>query len=43
LLHGLPDETRQAARIAFQGYFAQHEGPNGVSLPGALWLVSARA
>jgi SAM-dependent methyltransferase len=43
LLHGLPDETRQAAHIAFQGYFAQHEGPNGVSLPGALWLVSARA
>jgi ubiquinone/menaquinone biosynthesis C-methylase UbiE len=43
LLHGLPDETRQAARIAFQNYFTQHEGPNGVNLPGALWLVSARA
>jgi hypothetical protein len=43
LLHGQPDETRQAARAAFQDFFKQHEGPNGVSLPGALWLVSARA
>jgi SAM-dependent methyltransferase len=43
LLHGLPDGTRQAARVAFQDYFRQHEGPNGVRLPGALWLVSARA
>jgi hypothetical protein len=30
-------------RIAFQGNLPQHEGPKGVSLPGALWLVSARA
>ena len=41
LLHGQPDDTRKAARVAFEGYY---EGPNGVSLPGALlWLVSARA
>ena len=26
-----------------QEFFKQHEGPTGVSLPGALWLVSARA
>jgi SAM-dependent methyltransferase len=43
LLHGQPDETRQAARQAFEGFFKQHEGPGGVSLPGALWLVSAQA
>ena len=43
MLHGQPDETRQAARLAFEDFFKQHEGPNGVSLPGALWLVSARA
>ena len=43
LLDGVPVETRQAARVAFEGFFRQHEGPNGVSLPAALWLVSAHA
>ena len=43
LLYGQPDETRQAARVAFEAFFKPHEGPSGVSLPGALWLVSARA
>jgi ubiquinone/menaquinone biosynthesis C-methylase UbiE len=43
LLHGVPDMTRAAARVAFEVFFKQHEGPAGVSLPGALWLVSARA
>ena len=43
LLHGQPDGTRQAARVAFEAFFKPHEGPNGVSLPGALWLVSAQA
>jgi SAM-dependent methyltransferase len=43
LLHGQPEETRQAARVAFEDFFRQHEGPNGVSLPAALWLVSAHA
>jgi SAM-dependent methyltransferase len=42
LLHGQSDGTRQAARAAFEAFFKQHEGPTGVSLPGALWLVSAR-
>jgi ubiquinone/menaquinone biosynthesis C-methylase UbiE len=42
LLHGVPVETRQAVIVAFRDFFKQHEGPNGVSLPGALWLVSAR-
>jgi SAM-dependent methyltransferase len=43
LLQGQPDETVRAARTALQDLFKKHEGPNGVSLPGALWLVSARA
>ena len=43
LLHGQPDEIRQAARQALEAFFKQHEGPNGVSLPGALWLISAQA
>ena len=43
LLNGQPDETRQAARVAFEAFFKAHEGPNGVTLPGALWLVSAQA
>jgi SAM-dependent methyltransferase len=43
LLHGQPEETRQAARSAFEGFFRQHEGPNAVRLPAALWLVSAHA
>ena len=42
LLHGQPDETRLAARVAFEAFFRAHEGPNGVTLPGALWLVSAQ-
>jgi hypothetical protein len=43
MLQGQLDETVQAARAALQGFFKQHEDPGGVSLPGALWLVSARA
>jgi SAM-dependent methyltransferase len=41
LLQGVSDATRQAARVAFEAFFKTHEGPNGVSLPGGLWLVSA--
>ena len=43
LLHGQPEGTRQAARVTFEAFFKDFEGPNGVSLPGALWLVSAQA
>jgi hypothetical protein len=42
LLNGQPDETRQAARVAFEAFFKPNEGPKGVALPGALWLVSAQ-
>jgi SAM-dependent methyltransferase len=41
LLNGATEATRAAARTAFEGFFKQHEGPQGVSLPGGLWLVSA--
>lgn len=43
LLQGASDEVRHAARQAFQEFFKRHEGPVGVCLSGALWLVSARA
>jgi hypothetical protein len=33
----------RSARSALAELFRQHEGPSGVCLPGALWLVSARA
>jgi SAM-dependent methyltransferase len=42
LLNGVPEATRAAARTAFEGFFKQHETAEGVSLPGGLWLVSAR-
>jgi SAM-dependent methyltransferase len=41
-LNGASDETRAAARTALEVFFKAHEHPDGVSLPGALWLVSAR-
>ena len=43
LLYGQPDGTREAARVALEGFFKEYEGQGGVSLPGALWFVSARA
>jgi SAM-dependent methyltransferase len=43
MLHGQSDETRQAARKALEVFFHAHEGPGGVHLAGALWLVSAQA
>ena len=42
MLQAQPEETVQAARSSLQVFFQHHEGPNGFSLPGALWLVSAR-
>ena len=41
LLRGVPDATVEAARSAFETFFKAHEGPEGVSLAGGLWLVSA--
>jgi len=34
---------KRGTRVALEGSFKQYEGPGGVNLPGALWLVSARA
>ena len=42
LLQDVPATTRDAARTAFETFFKAHEGPGGVSLPGGLWLVSAK-
>lgn len=42
LLNGVSEDILQAARMAFREFFKQHESSTGVSLPGALWLVSAR-
>jgi hypothetical protein len=41
LLQRQPDAVREAARAAFETFFKQHEGPDGVNLAGGLWLVSA--
>jgi hypothetical protein len=43
LLQGQPQETLLAARSVLVEFFKQYEGPKGVDLPAALWLVSARA
>ena len=43
LLQGQPEGTLRTARVALADFFEEHESPNGVRLPGALWLVSARA
>ena len=41
LMHSQPEATRDAARSAFEAFFRPYEGPDGVSLAGGLWLVSA--
>ena len=43
LLQDQPEEALKAARAALVDFFKAHEGPNGVSLSGASWLVSAQA
>ena len=43
LLQGEPPESLLAARLVLADLFKQHEGREGVNLPGALWLVSARS
>lgn len=41
-LASLDDDTRAKARSAVRDALARHEGPLGVTLPAALWLVTAR-
>ena len=43
LLQGQSQGTLQAARSILADFFKQNEGPKGVNLPAALWLVSAGA
>lgn len=42
MLKGVP-EKRDAALAAVRDALAAHEGPNGVLLPSATWIVTARA
>ncbi|MFC7473773.1 class I SAM-dependent methyltransferase [Dankookia sp. GCM10030260] len=42
-LLGADAATRDSARMALEAWFRPHEGPDGVALPAALWIVTARA
>jgi SAM-dependent methyltransferase len=42
-LLGADAATREAARAALEAFFRLHEGPEGVTLPAAIWIVTARA
>ena len=42
-LLGADAATREAARAALEAFFRPHEGPEGVTLPAAIWIVTARA
>ena len=42
-LVGAPDSLRAEVRAALEAWFCGHEGPEGVVLPGAIWLITARA
>lgn len=35
--------TREAARAALEAFFRPHEGPEGVTLGAAIWIVTAQA
>jgi SAM-dependent methyltransferase len=42
-LAGAEPERRNAVRSALILFFQHHDGPNGITLPGALWIVEGRA
>jgi len=42
-LIGAPETLKNAVREGLTATFRQYDGPNGITLPGALWIVSARA
>jgi SAM-dependent methyltransferase len=42
-LAGAEPKRREAVRSTLIGFFQRHDGPDGVTLPGALWIVEARA
>ena len=37
------ESLKQTVRNALADEFRRHDGPNGISLPAAIWIVSARA
>ena len=37
------EEQRQAVRLALETFFRSQDGPHGIVLPGAIWIVRARA
>jgi len=41
-LIGAPESLKSAVRDGLAAAFSQYDGPNGVTLPGAIWIVSAR-
>jgi SAM-dependent methyltransferase len=41
-LIGAPDAQREAVRAGLEEFFERHDGPEGVVLPGAIWVISAR-
>ena len=43
ILPSLPPERLDAVRAALEAFFAGHVTPEGVALPSAFWLVTARA
>jgi hypothetical protein len=42
-LAGAGPEQRNAVRSALIPFFQQHDGPDGITLPSALWIVEGRA
>jgi SAM-dependent methyltransferase len=42
-LAGAEPERRNAVRSALIPFFQQHDGPNGINLPSALWIVEGCA
>jgi SAM-dependent methyltransferase len=42
-LLGADAATREAARAALEACFRPHEGPEGVALGAAIWIITARA
>ncbi len=37
------EQQRKEVRAALEAFFKFHEGPQGIVLPGAIWVVTARA
>jgi SAM-dependent methyltransferase len=42
-LSGAESERRNAVRSALILFYGRHDGPDGITLPGAFWIVKARA